>query len=672
MNIEVTSVSRKAQNLSRTPAAVYVITQEDIRRSGAATIPDVLRMAPGVQVAQIDANRWAISVRGFNDLYSNKLLVLVDGRTVYSPGFSGVFWDEINVPLDTIERIEVVRGPGGSVWGANAVNGVINIITKNSSQTQGGYALAGAGSEQTAGDEVRYGGRLGTAGYYRAFGQYSSFSGLLTPQGLGAWDAWRFGHEGIRADWTLKSGDSVMLEADALETHQGNILMQDIDGSMSPGPGVAVAGGNIQARWNHRLSGGSDTTLQVYDSTHSRLDSGIRQMESTADIDFQHHLNLESKQDIVWGGGFRSTYESLTNGGSDAMGEGAIDTLLGYTIAFRPPARTLNLFSGFAQDEIALASNVSLTMGVRLEHNSLTGFENEPTARLAWLLDNSQALWLAASKAVRQPSVLESDLDVNAEPVSVGNGFAIVAQMLGNPQLRSETVRDYEAGYRIAPGDRISADFTGFYSIYHDLSGADITPAFLEPGAAMNLLMLPFLFQNMAHADDYGAEAAVDWQVSKRWKLQGTYSWLKMNVQPYSPAVPDFSAIPGASMLLASLSGTELAAVFQSAAGTFSASPATIEGSSPRNQAGMRSYLDLTSRLDFDTSVYFVGRLPARAIPAYTRLDGRLAWKLNEKLEASLVGQNLLTPYHLEFGSIDQAVATEIPRAVLGRIIWIF
>ncbi|MGH9582769.1 MAG: TonB-dependent receptor plug domain-containing protein, partial [Bryobacteraceae bacterium] len=229
MNIEITSVSRKEQKLSRTPAAVYVITQEDIRRSGATTIPDLLRMAPGVQVAQVDANRWAISVRGFNDIYSNKLLVLIDGRTVYTPGFSGVFWDQIDVPLDTIERIEVVRGPGGSVLGANAVNGVINIITNQAKDTQGGRVAVGSGSEQTADDEFRYGGKAGRQGYYRIFGHYTSFGDLRTQQGVNGGDGWRLGHEGMRADWNLSPSDSVTLEAGAIETQQGQTLLEDVN-----------------------------------------------------------------------------------------------------------------------------------------------------------------------------------------------------------------------------------------------------------------------------------------------------------------------------------------------------------------------------------------------------------------------------------------------------------
>ncbi|MGH9609093.1 MAG: TonB-dependent receptor plug domain-containing protein [Bryobacteraceae bacterium] len=671
MNIEITSVSRTKQKLSRTPAAVYVITQEDIQRSGATNIPDLLRMAPGVQVAQVDANRWAISVRGFNDIYSNKVLVLIDGRTVYTPGFSGVFWDQIDVPLDTIDRIEVVRGPGGSVWGANAVNGVINIITNRAQDTQGGRVVVGAGSAQTADDEFRYGGRAGQRGYYRIFGHYISYGDLPTPQGISGDDGWRMGHEGMRADWNLSGSDSLTLEADVFETRQGQTLLEDRSGALATGTGaVGDSGGDFLARWNHHLKGGSETKLQIYDNSYSRTDSAMRETENTVDVDFQQHLGLESRQDIVWGAGYRSTYNSLTN--SSGMTPGIANNALGYAIAFQPPQRTLNLFSAFFQDEIALAKSLSLTLGAKVEHNAFTGFEDEPSVRLAWVPSNSQTIWFAASKAIRQPSRLDSDLQVNFQPAPLGNGLALTEQLLGNPMLESETMRDVETGYRLVPNNRVSADLTAFYSSYKNLAVTDLGSPFLDLQTGNPLLVIPFIYRNNAGAQDYGAEAALDFDFSKRWKLRGTYSWLKMNVHPYPAAPPNLGNLPaGFAGLLNSIFSGPSAAVLAEIA-NFNPSAATAEGGAPENQAGLRSYFNLTQNIMFDNSVYYVGGLRGRNIPAYVRLDSRLAWKINRKLEASLVGQNLLSPHHLEFGNVDQVVGTQVPRAILGRVIWSF
>ncbi|MGH9582880.1 MAG: TonB-dependent receptor plug domain-containing protein, partial [Bryobacteraceae bacterium] len=454
------------------------------------------------------------------------------------------------------------------------------------------------------------------------------------------------------------------------ETQQGQTLLEDVNGMIAQGPSrLGDGGGDVMASWNHKLAGGSDTTLRVYDNSYSRTDSGMREMENTVDFDFQHHIHFESRQDIVWGAGYRSTYDTLTDHAGATPGIG--NDVLGYAISFQPSQRTFNLFSAFFQDEIALAKSLSLTLGARVEHNSFTGFEDEPTARLAWLLSDSQTLWFAASKAVRQPSRLDSDLQVNFQAVPIGNGLALTEQLLGNPDLKSETVKDFETGYRLVPSDHVSADLTAFYSSYQNLAVTGLGSPFLDLQAGNPLLVIPFVYRNNAAATDYGAEAALNFDIGKRWKLRGTYSWLKMNVHSYPWAPPNLSNLPGFSGILNSIFAGPSAAVLATIA-SFNPSAATAEGAAPENQAGLRSYFDLTKNIDFDSSVYYVGSLRGRNIPAYTRLDSRLAWKLNRKLEASLIGQNLLSPHHLEFGGVDQVVGTEVPRAVLGRIIWSF
>ncbi len=308
MNVDVTSVSRKQQKLSKVPAAIYVITQEEIARSGSTTIPDVLRMAPGVQVAQVDANRWAISVRGFNDIYSNKLLVLVDGRTVYSPSFSGVYWDQIDIPLDTIERIEVIRGSGGTMWGANAVNGVINIITKSSMDTKGGRISIGGGSTQPGDYLAQYGGNLGSSAAYRAFGHYSDFSPLAFGNSK-ANDGWSIGSGGFRLDWNRSKNDSLMVQGSAFRMNgdQTTLVVAPYGGLGQLAGEVSDSGSDISTQWKHRFSDHSETTLQFYDSNYERIDAGNHEKLGTTDFDFQHHVEIGSRNDVVWGVSTRLT-----------------------------------------------------------------------------------------------------------------------------------------------------------------------------------------------------------------------------------------------------------------------------------------------------------------------------------------------------------------------------
>ena len=661
MNIDVTSVSRKDQKLSKIPAAVYVITREMIERSGANIIPDLLRMVPGVQVAQVEANRWAISVRGFNDIYSNKVLVLVDGRTVYTPSFSGVYWDQLDIPLNTIERIEVVRGPGGTVWGANAVNGVISIITRNSQDTKGALVSAGAGSQQTADYLAQYGGAIGGAAAYRAFGHYSSFGTLRTPRGFSGNDGWSMRHGGFRSDWNPSGKDSFMAEGSLFQTDGGQMLPGV---SLSPAK-LTNSGGDILASWTHKNSDRSDGVLQVYDTYYSRLDSGIREKLNTFDLDYKRHTAVGSRNDIVWGVGYRYTSDSLR------PSDGVLGTLpiLGVSVTFNPPAKNYSLFSAFIQDEIRLAENLSLTVGTKVEHNGFTGFEYEPSARLAWSLPNAQTLWLAASKAVRQPSRYDTALDVALPLIPVGPGMFLNQQTWGDPNFRTETLRDYEVGYRISLGSRILLDLTGFYSFYGNLESVElVTPQVtFTPGGI--LVSSALQYGNSLSAQNYGAESSVTWNAASRWKLAGSYSWLKANV--YGPSVESsIRQLSSQDPLISQLVGSGAVQGILNSSDTFTNNLA--EGSLPRHQFTVQSYLDLTTKLSFDNSLYFVDTLPARGVPAYARFDSMLGWKIRRGITASLVGQNLLSPHHVEFGNVEQATATETTRSIFGKVVWSF
>jgi iron complex outermembrane receptor protein len=631
MNVEVTSVSRKEQKLSRTAAAVYVISQEDIRRSGATNIPDLLRMAPGVDVAQIDANTWAISVRGFNDRYANKVLVLIDGRTVYTPTTSGVYWDQLDVPLVDIDRIEVIRGPGGTVWGANAVNGVINIITKNSKDTQGGVVSAGAGSQGTGQGLAQYGGKIGQSGTYRLFGDYLNQGNLTASDGRSeAADGWHMLHGGFRSDWTLSSDDSLTVQGDFLETGEGQtiavVFANQLPLQRTFNDAVDVGSGNLLTRWNHILTGGSDISLQVYFDRYNRYDEGVHEALNTLDIDFQHHLRLGARNDIVWGAGYRVTADNHTDG---------------YGKAYVPLSRTNNLFSTFIQDEIALTPSLWFTLGSKFEHNAYTGFEYEPGVRLLWQPTQRQAAWVSASRAIVQTSREEADLMIDQYTFPTQGGGFGVAEVLGNPDAKAEQLYDFEAGYRVQVNKPFSLDIATFSSYYHNLSDVVPEDPFFTADQGPPHLVLPYVFEYIGRAHTYGAEAAGTWSVSRRWRLS-----------------PSLSAIH-----LTSSNNDGATNVSED------------EDNTPEFQAQIRSSLDLPKNIDWDISVDHVGRLRDGgdgAVPAYNRVDTRFAWRLGEFTEFSVVGQNLLTPLHAEFHNEYELRRTLIERSVFGKITWRF
>jgi len=578
-------------------------------------IPDLLRMVPGVDVAQLQGDRWAISVRGFNDVYSNKVLVLIDGRTVYNTITSGVFWDAMDVPLNDIERIEVIRGPGGTIWGANAVNGVINIITKTAKETQGLTLTAGAGSEEITDDEARYGGKIGKKGYYRVFGRYFAYGGLRNAQNEEAADGWLMRHGGFRTDWDLSNKDSLMIEGDIYQTNQGEPLQTLVVGqnfaSRMLNDQHHGGGGDVLGRWEHTFSSHSQTSLQFYEMNFYHTDDGGPQRINTIDLDFHHHVEVGSRQDIVWGLGYRYTTDRVS-------------PALQYMLT--PASKNYSLYSLFFQDEIRVSDAVRFTMGSRFEHNAFTGFEVEPSARLAWAINDRQTLWFAASKAIRQPSRNDLGFDVDLYTFPLPKNQLGVGSLLGNPHFQDEQLRDYEVGYRVMAGTNVSFDFATFYSFYHNLVTTEPHVPIFEASPPPPHLDFPMFWENGMNGQDYGAEASLSWNVLSRWRLSGGYSWLKMNLHP-KPTSHDPTAT-------------------------------ALEHESPQHQFNIRSYLNIRRNLFLDNSLYYVSGLPGLKVPPYTRLDSRLAWHPGESLELSLVGQNLLRSRHFEFGNIDQFIAT--------------
>ncbi len=519
MNIQVTSVSKKEQKLAKTGAAIFVITQEDIRRSGATNIPDLLRMVPGVDVARVDHSNWAVSIRGFNSVYANKVLVLIDGRSVYHPAFSGVLWFAQDVPLEDIERIEVIRGPGGTVWGANAMNGVINIITKSAENTSGGLLTGGGGTDLQGEGLLQYGGKAGASGNYRVFGRYSNQGNSDSADSDPAADGRRLAEGGFRSDWRLSARDVLTVEGDYRKVDGGEtisgVLPQMLSAQGTYAQPIGDDGGDLLARWTHTFANGSDISLQSYFDKSDAFANGGHDFATIGDIDFQHHLRAGSHNDVVWGLSYRADANRFAGNN---------------LVTLHPLDRTDSLYSAFVQDEITLSKTLALTVGAKFEHNAYTGYENEPSAQLVWAPNSRNTVWVSAAKAIRQPSAIDSGLEAVSALVPLPQGAFGLVTVFGNPNTKVEQLRDFETGYRAQINRRLSVDVTGFLGFYQNLQTSEPqTPFFaLTPGPPH--LVIPLLYENLAHARNYGAEAFATWNVTDRWKLSPGLTMLNMSV----------------------------------------------------------------------------------------------------------------------------------------------
>jgi len=484
MNIEVSSVSKKTERLSDAAAAIFVITREDIRRSGYTSIPEILRLAPNLQVARVDSSQYAITARGFNSTTANKLLVLIDGRTVYTPLFSGVFWDVQDTLIEDIERIEVVSGPGGTLWGSNAVNGVINIITRHSRDTKGALVSLGDGTEER-GAGVRYGAKLGEDATLRVYGKGFHRDNTVKGNGMDVQDAWKKGQVGFRTDWS-RGSDALTLQGDG---YTGTIAQT--------GDNKSISGANLLGRWNRTLQGGSALQVQGYfDRTRRVYPGTFGERLDTYDIEAQHRFQVGARHEITWGGGYRLMHDATTNSAA---------------LAFLPTVRVLTLANGFLQDSITLRERLKLTLGVKLERNSYTGVEVLPNARLAWKFRDDALLWSAVSRVVRTPSRLDRDL------FAPGQAPFLLA---GGPNFKSEKLTAYEIGYRAQPTPSASFSVSTFYNVYDDLRS-------IEPGPGGTL---PFLISNEMEGHTYGVETWGNYRVSDWWRLSAGYNYLKKNL----------------------------------------------------------------------------------------------------------------------------------------------
>jgi iron complex outermembrane recepter protein len=491
MNIEVTSVSKRPEKLSGVASAIQVITGEDIRRAGATSLPEALRLATNLEVAQVDSRQWGITARGFNNVFADKLLVMIDGRSVYTPLYAGVYWDVQDTLLEDLDRIEVVSGPGATQWGANAVNGVINITTKDAKETQGDLLVAGAGTELRSSFRARHGGKLAPNVYYRVYAKYFDRGDSVRPNGQRSNDAWRMGQAGFRIDADASATDQLTLQGD---------LYNGTEGQVGP-DNIRVNGGNLLGRWARTLADNSDLKLQLYyDRTHRRIPGSFTQDINTYDLDFQHRRPLGDANDFMWGAGCR------------VVDDGVINTPQN---AFLPPRVTREWFSGFAQDEVTLAKErLRLTLGSKLEHDPYVGWEVEPSIRLAWTPDRKQTVWAAASRAVRTPSRVDRDLFSPATPpYRVAGGRSVV----------SEKLIAYELGYRAQVAPQLAVALATFYNNYDDLRS-------LEP---LNPpLAFPVERSSGLRGRTSGAELTADWRVTTAWRLHAGYTELRVHSEP--------------------------------------------------------------------------------------------------------------------------------------------
>jgi iron complex outermembrane recepter protein len=631
-DIQVTTVSKAPQEIMKTPAAVFVITQEDIRRSGATSIPEALRMAPGVEVARIDANHWSVAIRGFAGQFSKSLLVLVDGRSIYTPLFEGVYWDLPYVMLEDVDRIEVIRGPGGTIWGSNAVNGVINIITKNAKDTNGALATLGSGTIDQGTGAFRYGGSAGTDNdfSYRIYGM----GGIRGPEfhpDDDTFDHWRMGQWGFRTDWKAGANDTLTVQGDMYQGESGEsaFLATFTPPAETPTREIGyVSGGNLLTRWQHTTGEGSDIQLQVYFDRTNRQDMELGETRDTFDVDFVQHLRVHDDQQLTWGLGARVSPSNF------------IQTSAG--VNFLPAKQVDTIYSSFVQYELPIVRDkLDLTAGTKFEHNNFSGFQWQPSVRLLWTPTQRQSFWGAFTRAVRTPSRLDQDVEffilAQAAPPP-----PVYFEILGNAKLQAEDMLGYEAGYRTQVNTNLYVDFTAFYNNYNNLQAYGPPTIGEQDDPPALFFVLPYANVILGHTA--GTEIAPNWKITHWWQIRGSYSFLHMSLR-------DKTGIPDTGNLLES-----------------------YMGSSPNNMVGFQSMFDLPLHFEIDPAFRYVSALRDADAPAYSTADVRLGWHKrimeDQELELSVAGQNLLQPYHLEMGGVDPPPTVGIKRSVYGKITW--
>jgi len=628
MSTEVISVSKQESTIAHTPAAIYVITSEMIQRSPANNIPDLLRMVPGVEVARIDAHTWAITIRGDNDRFTNKVLVLVDWRSVYTPITGGVNWDSLELMLEDIERIEVTRGPNGTLWGANAVNGMINIITKKAKDSQGVLVTYGGGTEDRAIGGARYGGMIGDDFRYRVYGKEIEEAPGFRSDGK-AYDDWRQGRAGFRADWDpgLDKANQFTVQGDYYTGTEG--VSGDVASMVSPYHqnviiNEQVEGGDILARWTHTIDVDSDWMLQSSFDREKRTNSIWGPDVNNFDVEFQHRFPMGERNELIWGTEYRLTHDT--------------EMCDGFVVNFDPLSRTTQVLDFFVQDQVTLVEEkLFFIAGTKLGRNDYTGFDYQPTARLLFTPDKTHSAWMAVSRAVGTASRFTTNGAANQGYVGQVFGHRTYVEAVGPegpymadagwPGITSEHLMAYELGYRAEVNAKFAYDIALYYYKYDNLRLSKQGTPFTD---VYNNLIIPYVFVDGADGRNdafaYGAEVGGQWTPSETWRLSGSYGHLET---------------------------------------TYNA------GKSPPNQVKCVSSWDLGSHWQFDATLRYVDYLDSVDVPSYLTMDCRLAWQPRKNVEFAIMGRNLLQNHHWEFGPTNYPYyVTEVSRSVFGKVTW--
>ncbi|MEJ1965387.1 MAG: TonB-dependent receptor [Gammaproteobacteria bacterium] len=619
MDEPVTSVSKKETRLVDSAMAITVITPDDLRRLGITSIPEALRLVPGFDVARIDAHHWAVSARGFNQQYANLLLVLVDGRSVYTPTFGGVFWDMQDLMVADLERIEVIRGPGAALWGTNAVNGVVNIITKRASDTQGTVVSANVGTEDQPSLEARYGGTAGQDLSYRVFAKYFDRDGFRESDGSGAIDAWNGARLGFRADWQLSEDRLATLQGDYynMDGHQlvsSPLLVPPF--STSDVRKTQSDALNVVSRFTQSFSDTSQLSVQAYFDSYT-LESESR---DTADLQLEHRFAVGNRHDMQWGVGYRYTSDNLD------LGDAAIVT---------PQKGVFNLYTAFLQDDISLIpKRVRLTLGTKLERDDYTGFEIQPNARLLWTPTKQLTLWGSASRAVSAPPRFYRDGRLNISAFQPAGGPVVEVAFLPNANLPAQSLRAFELGMRAEPAESLSVELATFYNLY-DGTYLPVAEAPTFETTPVPHVLIPWRWQPVVDYTSYGSELVLNYRPIELWRLTGAYSWLHLRGEP---------------------------------SGAF-------DHASPAHQVSIRSYSSLTTHVELNASLAWVSAIESvlqdattMSIPSHVRLDLGVVAHPTAAVEVGVWGQNLMDRRHAEINDLESPGVTEIPRSVLLRV----
>ena len=633
-DIEVTSPAKKKQKLSEVASAVYILTSEDIRRSGVNHVADALRLVPGVNVARVTANQWAISLRGFNQAFANKLLVLIDGRSIFTPLFNGVYWELNEIVLEDIDRIEVIRGPGAAIWGANAVNGVINIITKSAKETLGGLISGGGGTEERFFGTARYGGKIGEDTYYRVYTRYVKRDDFEFEGGAGADDDFEITYTGVRVDSDLSDKDRITFNAVSHYQEEGvsatipSIFPPFVDNDSFSGI-RNQHGVGLTTAWTRTFSEESDLQTNIHYFYEDRGGPILPIFRHTLDFEVQHRFEPIKNHDFIYGFEYR-LYRDTANGT--------------FADDLEPSSRTTNRYNAYIHDDITLIEDrLHLVLGSKFEINAHTDFEFMPNARVIFNTGESTSLWASFSRAVSTPSRVVDDVIVPLAAFPTEDGSTALLTMFGDRRVESEELHAYEVGFRSVVEQQLSIDVAAFFNDYDDLGtlegGAPFFGAVRDQ--AMPTLIIPLMFDSKQTGEAYGVELALDWVVKSWWRLAASYSYVKIDI--HLDDSDDVRKIDA------------------------------TEDDNPQNSFSLRSSFDCPREIEFDSVFRYVDRLPNSKIDSYFELDLRLAWQAAENLELVVVGQNLLNKTHREFaGSLFAPPPIEIQRGIYGKATWTF